>query len=127
LELSRESNCGEATAIIVKLDGASIFGASVGDSELWLFNKDYEYELTSMQILKPLLGSGRATPIGFGPMSIDQSVVLGSDGLFKYIKNKDLKSLISAKASATTVAELAKRDTGNLQDDISVICIRKEP
>lgn len=126
LELLSEPNCGEATAIIGKLDCATIVGASVGDSEAWLFNSVYGYELSSMQNLKPLLGSGSATPIGFGPMGVDKSVLIGSDGLFKYIKYDEMKSLLSTKTTAKEIAKLAKKGTGSLQDDISIIYIHKK-
>lgn len=126
IELSSESSCGEATAIVGKLNGVTIVGASVGDSEAWLFNRDYDYELSYMQNLKPLLGSGGATPIGFGPIDVDKSVLLGSDGLFKYIKHEEMKSLLSAKTTAKEIAKLAKKDTGSLQDDISTIYISKK-
>ncbi len=126
LALSREPNCGEATAIVGKLVGNIIYGASVGDSEAWVFNCEYDYELTSMQNLKPLLGSGNSTPIGFGPISVDKSVLIGSDGLFKYVKHNEIKSLLSTKTTAIEIAELAKKETGKLQDDISTIYINKK-
>ena len=125
LELSRESSCGEATAIVGKLDDTTIVGSSVGDSEAWIFNREHGYELTSMQNLKPLLGSGIATPIGFGPMDVNNSVLLGSDGLFKYIKCEEMKSLLFSKTTAKEIAKLAKHDIGSLQDDISIIYIYK--
>lgn len=123
LELSVESNCGEATAIIGKIEDVTVVGASVGDSQAWLFNREYDYELTSMQNLKPLLGTGNALPIGFGPFSVDGAVLLGSDGLFKYINHRELQALLSTKTTAREIAELAKEETGKLQDDISAISI----
>lgn len=59
-------------------------------------------------------------------MNIERFVLLGSDGLFKYAKNKELKSLLSPKATAAEIADLAKKETGELQDDISTIFIRKK-
>lgn len=126
LELANESGCGEATAIVGKLNDTTVVGASVGDSEAWLFNREYDYELSSMQNLKPLLGSGSTTPIGFGPMDVDKSILLGSDGLFKYIKLEEMKLLLSTKTTAKEIAKLAKQDIGSLQDDVSIIYISKK-
>ncbi|GAB2191633.1 hypothetical protein MAH1_32410 [Sessilibacter sp. MAH1] len=79
-----------------------------------------------MQNLKPLLGSGSTTPIGFGPMDADKSILLGSDGLFKYIKLEEMKLLLSTKTTAKEIAKLAKQDIGSLQDDVSIIYISKK-
>lgn len=124
--LVRELNGGETTAIVGRVFDDQVIGASVGDSEAWLFNLEYDYELTSMQIIKPLLGSGASIPIGFGPMNVEQFMLLGSDGLFKYARHHDIQSLLTADVSAMEIAGLAKYETGGLQDDISVIFISKE-
>lgn len=123
IELWDERQGGEATAIIGKVMDGVIVGASVGDSEAWIFNLEYDYELTSMQNLKPLIGSGKSVPIGFGPMYLEKYVLLGSDGLFKYANRNDIKSLLSSDCEAIQIADLAKKETGNLQDDVSVILI----
>ena len=123
LELSVVPNCGEATAIVGKIEDVTVVGASVGDSEAWLFNRKFDCELTAMKSLKPLLGTGNALPIGFGPFSVDGAVLLGSDGLFKYVKHQELQALLSTKTTAKEIADLAKKETGKLQDDISVIYI----
>jgi serine/threonine protein phosphatase PrpC len=125
-ELSRESHGGECTSIVGKVLNGTVVGASVGDSEAWLFNLEYDYELTSMQNIKPLLGSGSSIPIGFGPMNVEQFMLIGSDGLFKYVKHKEIKYLLSSNTTAVEIAELAKKETGNLQDDISAIFINKK-
>lgn len=123
IELWDERQGGEATAIIGKVMDGVIVGASVGDSEAWIFNLEYDYELTSMQYLKPLIGSGKSVPIGFGPVYLEKYVLLGSDGLFKYVNRNDIKHLLSNDCEAIQIADLAKKETGNLQDDVSVILI----
>jgi len=124
--LSRESHGGEATAIAGKILEGVVVGASVGDSEAWLFNLEYDYELTAMKNIKPLLGSGSSIPIGFGPMNVERFMLLGSDGLFKYVKHKEIKFVLSSNTKAAQIAELAKNETGKLQDDISAIYISKK-
>ena len=42
-------------------------------------------DLTEDPDRKPLLGSGRAKPAPFGPYDLRGRVLLGSDGLFKYV------------------------------------------
>lgn len=123
IELLNKSQGSEATAIVGKVIDGVIVGASVGDSEAWIFNLEYDYELTSMQHLKPLLGSGKSVPIGFGPMYMEKYFLLGSDGLFKYANRNEIKSLLSSDCEAMQIADLAKKATGNLQDDLSVILI----
>lgn len=77
-----------------------------------------------MQHRRPMLGSGRATPIGFGPMELNSSLVVGSDGLFSYTKLSSVKELATNKAStASDMAGLAKNMSGKLNDDVSVIVI----
>ena len=125
-ELFCESDGGEATAIIGVILNGVVVGASVGDSEAWLFNLEYDYELTSMQNIKPLLGSGSSIPIGFGPMLVEQFMLLGSDGLFKYVKHTEIKLFLSGNVEALEIAGLAKREVGRLQDDISVIYITRK-
>ena len=81
-------------------------------------------DLTQYQKSKPLLGSDNATPIGFGPVPCARRVLVGSDGLFKYVPHdriRDLAStLVLAEVPAALVAE-ARFRSGALQDDIAVI------
>ncbi len=120
-----QPNCGESTAVIGKLANGEVIGASCGDSEAWLYNETYSYELTNLQCLKPLLGSGKSCPIGFGPIEMS-CLVVGSDGLFKYANRHKIKQFaLQSDTRASGIAALAKVTTGNLQDDISVILINQ--
>lgn len=125
LGLASEGFGGESTALLGKVENGIVVGASVGDSDAWLFNHEYEYLLTSLQYVKPLLGSGKSIPIGFGPIRIDLFLLIGSDGLFKYSKHQDIRSQVLNGSTAVEIAALAKKETGKLQDDISVILIGK--
>lgn len=124
-DIARENNCGEATAVLGRIESNIITGASVGDSEAWIFNKDYEYQITSLQNRKPLLGSGAAKPIGFGPIVLESALLVGSDGLFKYSKFNLLQQQMAAFGNAEKMANVAKLSTGALQDDVSIIVVRK--
>lgn len=82
-----DPQAGESTAVIAFKDGSLISGASVGDSEAWLIQNDQHIDLTELQIRKPLIGSGIAGPMPFGPVEFNGTLLQASDGLFKYGEN----------------------------------------
>lgn len=127
IDMARDPDCGEATGIVGKIEAGNIIGASVGDSEAWVFNKKYEYQLTGLQNRKPLLGSGIAQPIGFGPMVLEAALLVGSDGLFNYTEMGSILGALKDNATAEDIAGLAKHAAGKLQDDLSLICIYRKP
>ena len=115
---------GQTTAILVALSENSLFGASVGDSRAWLVQSGQVLDLTADQSRKPLLGSGHARPVPFGPHSCVGRIVLGSDGLFNYVSLDRIRNLAAASSISTIPDELiaaARLPSGRLQDDISVI------
>lgn len=118
---------GQTTAIIAKISNERIFGASVGDSCAWLVRQSSYIDLTQEQIQKPLLGSGRARPVGFGPYDVNESkIMLASDGLFKYVHHNKILSIIASEKIndvAALLIEAARLPSGALQDDISIITI----
>ena len=101
-----------------------VFGASVGDSGAWLVGAAGVTDLTQHQKPKPLLGSGNATPIGFGPLPCVGRVLIGSDGLFKYVPHgriHDLASTLPFDDVPRALVDAARLRSGGLQDDIAVI------
>ncbi|AZZ92727.1 hypothetical protein EUZ85_19165 [Hahella sp. KA22] len=125
-EIAAMSPLGETTAAIGKVTNGEVIGASVGDSQCWLFHPEFVYELTQLQRRKPLLGSGEAVPIGFGPMILQGVLVVGSDGFFNYAPWSHIKQLVnSAGATASQFADLARNKSGALADDLSIIVIRQ--
>ena len=123
LELLSQNTGGESTAVLGIVRSGMVTGASVGDSEAWLLNIEYELEITSHQISKPLLGSGRAKPIGFGPISLDKHLLIASDGLFKYVGLPILLRILNNATVAEELTRLAALPNGSYQDDASVILI----
>ena len=118
------TNVGQTTAIIVVVEDGQVFGASVGDSSAWLLGAAGVTVLTEYQKSKPLLGSGSATPIAFGPISRVGRVLVGSDGLFKYVPYDRVRNLASTLPLAEVPGALvaaARLRSGALQDDIAVI------
>jgi hypothetical protein len=108
---------------MVVADG-QVFGASVGDSCAWLLSAAGVLDLTEYQKAKPLLGSGNAKPIGFGPFSCVGRLLVGSDGLFKYVPSDRIHALATTLPLAEVPAALvdaARLRSGALQDDIAII------
>jgi PPM family protein phosphatase len=124
-DLDRQlTNVGQTTAILTVVQDGEVFGASVGDSCAWLLAVASVIDLTQYQKPKPLLGSGNATPIGFGPLPCAGRILVGSDGLFKYVPYDRIRDLASTLALAEVPAALvaaARLRSGTLQDDIAVI------
>ena len=77
---------GQTTAVAIVIRSGSLFGASVGDSGAWLVHGDRFDDLTGNQIRKPLLGAEEARPVGFEAIFAEGTLVVGTDGLFKYAR-----------------------------------------
>ena len=115
---------GQSTAVVLVLTDSEVLGASIGDSSAWLVGPTNVTDLTQHQKTKPLLGSGSAVPIGFGPFPFVGRVLLGSDGLFKYVSHDRIATLASSLPfadAATGLVDAARLRSGALQDDIAVV------
>jgi serine/threonine protein phosphatase PrpC len=118
---------GETTAVVVVVDGSEVRGASVGDSEAWLINRRNRdvRVLTEYQVRKPLLGRSEAIVAAFAAAAtVDDVLLIGSDGLFKYIARAKLLALVAATDVVALPAALiaaVRLPSGGLQDDVSVI------
>jgi PPM family protein phosphatase len=83
--------------------------------------------LTSGQYVKPLLGSAVAEAVPFGPIRFDGTLVLGSDGLFKYAAVDAIRERCeapSAGAIARSLIDLVKLPSGDFHDDTTVAVCR---
>jgi serine/threonine protein phosphatase PrpC len=115
---------GQTTAILLVVSAGRVFGASVGDSTAWLLDGSHALDLTENQDRKPLLGSGRAKPAPFGPFDLRGRVLLGSDGLFKYVdvdRIRDIATNLPLASVPDTLVAAARLPSGGLQDDIAII------
>lgn len=122
----RLTNVGQTTAVLTVVANGEVFGASVGDSSAWLLTAAGVVDLTHRQKPKPLLGSGSAMPIGFGPLPCVGRLLIGSDGLFKYVQHeriRDLASKLPLDEAAAALIGAARLRSGALQDDIAVIVV----
>lgn len=81
-------------------------------------------DLTSEQQRKPLLGTGRATPVGFGPRKLSGRLVVGTDGLFNYVLPDIVIGStldVPLEDAASALVDRARLPTGGLQDDIAIV------
>jgi PPM family protein phosphatase len=120
---------GLAAAIVASVasDG-SIHGASVGDCEAWVFGRGGPVDLTEHQIRKPLLGSGKAVPVQFTSSLDGGTLVVASDGLWKYATLAQVVKAMTARpmeSMLATLVEGVRLRSGALQDDVAVtLCER---
>lgn len=121
--IRHRKNGGQTTGLLVTIDGSSLSGASVGDSEAW-FIGEHLVVLTEGQRRRPLLGTGEAMPVGFAKPRLPGMLVLASDGLFGYASAAKIvdavRGLAPTEAAAALVA-LVRFPSGALQDDVAVI------
>jgi serine/threonine protein phosphatase PrpC len=118
---------GETTAVVAVVAASGIVGASVGDSEAWLITDEATVELTRDQQRKPLLGTGAAVPAPFAARETTGTLLLASDGLFKYARRDLIASTLRDTTMTDTPArlvDLARLPGGGLQDDVAVIVAR---
>ncbi|HVH32982.1 MAG TPA: hypothetical protein VM847_02590 [Tahibacter sp.] len=115
---------GETTAVAVHVRGDRVSGASVGDSAAWLIDRAGQItDMTGSQRRKPLLGSGEALPIAFGPVPLRGRLLLGSDGLFNYATAARIADVVTNHALETAAERLidaVRLPSGTLQDDVSI-------
>ena len=83
--IRQRESWGETTGLVLAITERWLCGASVGDSEAWLVTPDRFHHLTIGQSNRPLLGSGQARPVGFYRQHVAATVVVGTDGLFRFV------------------------------------------
>lgn len=123
-ELFAASHGGLTTAVVVEVNERSICGASVGDSGAWVITDRGIVDLTASQSRKPLIGSGAARPVTFGPMLERGRLLVASDGIFKYALRERLAACALAGAiedAVTALIDAVRLRNGKLQDDVAVV------
>jgi len=116
---------GLAAAVVVSIsDDGTICGASVGDCEAWVFGQGAPLSLTDRQIRKPLLGEGDAHAVGFGTQLSGGTLVVASDGLWKYMAHERIAEIASMRPlelAAAMLVDGVRLRNGALQDDVAVM------
>jgi serine/threonine protein phosphatase PrpC len=124
------NDCGETTGVVVLVRPDSLFGAQVGDSAAWLFSSGGKRELTSGRARKPFLGTGGAFPHLFVQQAPQGTLVVASDGLWKYTSLELIEQKVGSVAAenlATELASLVRLRSGAFPDDIAIATCRLEP
>lgn len=118
---------GQSTVVIASVSSTGIEGASIGDSIAWLVGENSYQDLTEHQARKPLLGSGVASPTTFFCGETHGTLLLASDGLWRYVPTKKLCEVVKENdlgVAAKQLLELVRLPSGALQDDFSVLLWR---
>lgn len=128
-EMLAAKTFGEATCVITVVSEDMIMGASIGDSGALIFSKNGIKDLTRSQIRKPLLGSGRAIPVGFTDGQLNGTLLIASDGLLKYTSQEKMSATIESSVLDQTVSKLiglVRYPSGALPDDVSILLVQKQ-
>jgi PPM family protein phosphatase len=83
-------------------------------------------DLTEGQHRKPLLGSGEASPVRFGPVEFSGRLILATDGLLKYATRHDIAQRAMGVSASDAVDGLVaglRLRSGALQDDVAIILL----
>jgi serine/threonine protein phosphatase PrpC len=127
VQVDRALRSGETTAVVASIVGDEIFGASVGDSGAWLIDANGHHVLTHAQQRKPLVGTGRATPVPFMAHLGAGTLLLATDGLLNYAPAPRIAELAIADELAGLAArlgDLPRLRSGALPDDVAVLLAR---
>ncbi len=122
-----DPDAGEAAAVIAAVSSVGIAGASAGDSEAWLIRPEGYEELTERQHPKPFLGTSAAIPVPFSARRFDGTLLVASDGLFKYADPAAICAAArqeSLDQAARDLVALVRLRSGSLPDDVSVLLCR---
>jgi serine/threonine protein phosphatase PrpC len=125
--LLEDSTAGETTAVVVAISPAGIAGASAGDSGAWLVTPKRYDDLTENQHHKPFLGTGAAIAIPFKARRLDDTLLVATDGLFKYTGCENICETALEEdlaLAAKHLVDLVRLRSGSLPDDVSVVLCR---
>lgn len=119
--IAQATDAGETTGVIVAVSAGELFGANVGDSAAWLFTPAGKEELT--RVRKPYLGTGVAAPHQFARKSAQGTLVVASDGLWKYTSLELIEQKIRMEDPtrlAEKLGDLVRLRSGAFPDDIAI-------
>jgi PPM family protein phosphatase len=123
--IAEDSLAGETTCAVAVVTKEEIFGASVGDSGVWMLPKtEGQLDLTPGQQHKPFIGSGGAWPVPFQCPKQPGTLLLATDGLLKYTSAERIISTCrenSIELAAQRLIELVRYSSGALPDDVTLI------
>jgi serine/threonine protein phosphatase PrpC len=124
--IDKDPVAGETTCALAVVTPEEIFGASTGDSGVWLIPGDGAHvDLTQGQQRKPFIGSGSAWPVPFRrARGSGGFLLLATDGLLKYTSAEKIVGACRQQppdVAAQRLIELVRYASGALPDDVTVI------
>jgi serine/threonine protein phosphatase PrpC len=117
---------GQCALVIAAVHQDIIVGASAGDCGVWYIHDGIE-DLTELQVRKPLVGSGSAMPITFRKALGAGTLLLATDGLFKYASRTDIVRVAlgdDLDGAAQELVRLPQLRSGEVPDDVGVVLCR---
>jgi serine/threonine protein phosphatase PrpC len=123
--ITHDPVAGETTGVALLVTDEMIIGASVGDSEAWLVTND-DFDALTIDQKRKRFGSGRAAPVAFTRSLGVGNLVVGTDGLFSYVKPEALCDALrraDLHAAARKVIALVPLPSGALADDVAVVVV----
>lgn len=123
-EIARKPNGGETTCAFAVVADDQIFGASVGDSGVWLIAESKVSNLTQNQVRKPLIGSGNVQPVSFVQLRRrEERLLLATDGLLKYAPTERIATIcreLAPEFATKRLIELVRYASGALPPEASL-------
>jgi len=123
--IANDPIAGETTCALAIVTPEEMFGASVGDSGIWLIlDTGVHADLTRAQQRKPFIGSGSAGPIPFRHPTQGGTLLFATDGLFKYTTAERIIGTCRDNppdVAAQRLIELVRYPSGALPDDVTII------
>ncbi|MGP8202215.1 MAG: PP2C family serine/threonine-protein phosphatase [Limisphaerales bacterium] len=123
--IAADQVAGETTCAVAIVTPEEIFGASVGDSGVWVIPQNQTYvDLTRAQQRKPFIGSGGAWPVPFQLPRNVGLLLVATDGLLKSISVEWIIAACREHApdvAAQMLIGLVQYPSGSLPDDVTII------
>ena len=119
---------GQCALALVAIVSGHLYGASVGDCCVWCVERSAIDDLSERQARLPLLGSGDASPVGFAAPLGNATLLVASDGLWKYAVRTRIAAAARGPdlhAAARSLVELTRLLSGQVPDDVAVVLCRE--
>ena len=118
---------GETTGVAVALTAVELVGVSAGDGQRGVGRRRDLDRRTDERPGEARLGSGRAVPTPFRRARLDGTLVVATDGLFKYASADRIVAVVNGSPFADVaraLTELVRLPSGSFQDDVGVVVVR---
>lgn len=130
LDAAGGRDVGETTAATCCVSERGLSGAAVGDSAAWWVTADAVTHLADQAWPKPWIGSGSARPFPFSAPPETGTLLLMTDGVWKYADPTVLAGIARGDdlpSIPRRLIDAARMRSGQLQDDAAVIAARLTP